>query len=48
MYVTSYGKVEIRTSNLAGLSVTDHLAFGSGLYLFGTYTLWFGLMPVRE
>jgi hypothetical protein len=48
MYVTSYGKVEIRTSNLAELSVTDHLAFGSGLYSFGTYTLWSGLMPMRE
>jgi glucose/arabinose dehydrogenase len=36
MYVTSYGKVEIRTSNPAGLSGTDHLAFGAGLYPFAT------------
>ena len=36
MYVTSYGKVEIRTSNPAGRSGTDHLAFGSGLYPFAT------------
>jgi glucose/arabinose dehydrogenase len=36
MYVTSYGKVEIRTSNPAGRSGTDHLTFGSGLYPFAT------------
>jgi hypothetical protein len=36
MYVTSYGKVEIRTSVPAGLSGTDHLASGSGLYSFAS------------
>jgi hypothetical protein len=48
MYVTSYGKVEIHTSNPDGLSGTGHLAFGSGLYSLVPYTLWFGLMPIRE
>ena len=42
MYVTSYGKVELRTSAPAGLSGTDHLAFGAGLYPFATIhaTVW--------
>jgi hypothetical protein len=41
-------KVEVRTSNSAGLSGTDHLTFGSGLYSLVPYTLWFGLMPIWE
>lgn len=48
MYVTSYGKVEIRTSAPAGLSGTDHLAFGAGLYLLLLYMQRFGHMLIHE
>ena len=42
MYIADFGKVEVRTSNPAGGSGTDKLAFGAGLYPFASIhaTVW--------
>ena len=48
MYIADFGKVEVRTSNPAGGSGTDKLAFGQACIHLPVSMLQFGHMLIRE